>query len=121
MKPLLFLLSLFLVSCQKPIENDFSIRRDISIHSVTCPVNDTAKYIVLFDLESLTNDQMQAHMQRNTFSRWYMPNDTIWLLHEFIRGYPDKQRYFIVYPDSAFVISTESAKLSTCTFHVKSR
>ena len=121
MKNLLFTI-LFLslcISCQKPIENDFALTREISIHSVTCPVEDTSKFIVLFNLESLTNDQIQAHTHRNTFSRWYVPNDTIWLLNEFIEGYPDKQRYFIVYPDSAFVVSTESAELNTCTYHVK--
>jgi hypothetical protein len=99
MKTLFLLSILFLVSCQKPIVNDFLLSRHISIHSVTCPVKDTAKYVILFNLASLTNDEIQAHMHNNTFARWYMPNDTIWLLNEFIQDYTEKQRYFVVYPD----------------------
>jgi thiamine kinase-like enzyme len=118
MKTILLLTLLFCASCQKETINDFSINRDILIHRVTCPANDTSKHNIQFDLKSLTNDQIQAHMIRNRFKRWIMPNDTIWLLNEFVKGFGEKQRLYRVYPDSAYVISREDAKMSTCIYHV---
>ena len=113
MKKLLFLSCLILISCSKPTKNNFWVNRDVFIHLISCPVNDTSKFNMQFPLDGITNEEMINHMRVNNYEAWFRTKDTVWILNEKVRG--TLKQYYVIIQDSAFVISRESSKLNNYT------
>jgi hypothetical protein len=107
------LLAMFVFpSCQKETKN-YAVTRTIFLKSVNCPDSlEPSSHTIQFALNYQTEDQMLVDVNKHTFSKWVMPNDTIWLF----KGMTDEgfKEDGYLYPDSVYEKSIENACQYVC-------
>jgi hypothetical protein len=104
----IFVLFSFLTLCKKD-SFDFAIVRTIYLKSVSLEESwKPFPYTAKFNLYDISYEQMTDDIKENTFCRYVIPYDTIWLFKGMTNdGY---KKILFVSRDTTFEESTESAK-----------